>query len=246
MKAEHRKELETNALAERVGRVVQGMKQAPQKRTMLWMVVAGVLLLVILFFWRKGVQQAEDNSKYWMIFADGFGPTLQQLVKEEPGSNQAKAAEYEYSYVNLREMLRFLATEPKLVLANLDQIERSYRELAKLCKDDNVLLPEALFAQAVIEETRIIKDEDKWKAALAAYKEVVDKHGDSAFGKLAAKRVEVLENNEKRAELLNVYGGLRFEFVREDRLGPLLDPPLPPNHPPVAPNLPVPGGDVKP
>jgi len=48
MKAEHRKELETNALAERMGRVVQGMKQAPQKRTMLWMVLVAVAVVVVV------------------------------------------------------------------------------------------------------------------------------------------------------------------------------------------------------
>jgi hypothetical protein len=243
MKAEHRKELETNALADRVGRVVQGMKQAPQKRTVLWMLLAGVAVIIVLFFWRRGVQQAEDNSKYWMVFADGFGPNLQQLVKEEPQSNQAKAVEYESNYAILRDMLRFLATEPKLVLANLDTIELRYRELAKLCQDDKVLLPEALFAQAVIEETRIIKDDDKWKAALTAYKEVAEKHKDSAFGKLAAKRVEILENSDKRLELLNVYRDLRIEFVREDRFG--VEPPLPADHVPAKPNLPVPGGESK-
>jgi hypothetical protein len=223
MKAEHRKELETNALADRVGRMVQGMKQAPQKRTVLWLVLAGVVVIIVLFFWRRSVQQAEDNSRNWMVFADGFGPNLQQLVKEEPESSQAKGAEFEYSYSNLRDMLRFLATEPKLVLANLDRIEQSYRELAKLCKDDKVLLPEALYAQAVIEETRIIKDDEKWKAALAAYKEVAENHKESAFGKLAAKRVVVLENNDKRRDLLDVYRDLRIQFIREER------PPLPPN-----------------
>src|SRR5207302_9600216 len=103
-------------------------------------------------------------------------------------------------------------------------------------------LPEALFAQAVIEETRIIKDDDKWKSALAAYKEVADNHKDTAFGKLAAKRVEVLENNDKRRELLITYQDLRHEFIRENRLQiePQFDPNQRPAEPPLKDILPEP------
>jgi hypothetical protein len=231
MKAEHRKELETNALAERMGRVVQGIKQKPQKRTMLWMVAAAVVVVIILFFWRRGVQRAEENSRNWMILGAGSGQNLEFLVKEDPQSNQAKAVEFESRYAIFRYLLERLTTDPNIVLANLDNLAQGYRELEKLCKDDKVLLPEALFAQAVIEETRILKDDDKWKSALAAYKVVADNHKDSAFGKLAAKRVEVLENNDKRRELLLTYQDLRREFVREDRL--TVPPPVDSNSPPA-------------
>ena len=45
-----------------------------------------------------------------------------------------------------------------------------------------------------------------------------EKEGAEATARqLAAKRVEVLENNDKRRELLITYQDLRHEFVREDR-----------------------------
>jgi hypothetical protein len=241
MKAEHRKELETNALAERMGRMVQGMKQARQTRSLLWLVLVVVAVGIVLFFWRRGTQRAEENARNWMVFADGLGSNLKQLIGEEPSSNQAKGAEYEFSYVILQNAIRNLASEPTKALAQLNSVEQSYRELATLCKDDPVLLPEALFAQAVIEETRIIKDDDKWKSALAAYKLVADNHKDTAFGKLAAKRVEVLENSDKRKELLDVYRDLRIGFVREERFLP--PPVVPPEQAPKAPIIPVPGVD---
>ena len=42
MKAEHRKELETNVLADRMGRVVQKIRTRPQRRVVLY-VVGGVV-----------------------------------------------------------------------------------------------------------------------------------------------------------------------------------------------------------
>jgi len=236
MKAEHRKELETNALADRVGRVVQGMKQAPKKRTYLWILLVGAVLLGIFLFNRRSQMLEMDNSLQWMQFADGARPYLQQIVKDNPSSNQAKASEYELAYAQLRVSLQMLATNPKGALASLDQLDKVYQDLAKESKDDKVLLPEALYAQAVIEETRIIKSDENYKNALSAYKELADNHKDSAFGKLARKRVEVMENKDKLKDLMDIYRDLRIVFVREDQLPSM--PPLPLNHPPIPPDMP--------
>ena len=170
MKAEHRKELETNALADRVGRAVQGMKQAPQKRTMVWLVAGIIVVAAIVLFYRRAQVQQSENSLRWLEFADGSATYLKELLND-PQSNQAKAAQYELAYLQLRESMRFLATNPKQALNSLDELEKNYQELARISKDDMVLLPEALFSQAVIEETRIIKDDEKWKSAAAAYRE---------------------------------------------------------------------------
>ncbi len=100
------------------------------------------------------------------------------------------------------------------------------------------MYPEALFAQAVIEETRIVKDDENWKKALAAYQAVTEYSKDGAAAKQAQKRIDVLENKEKRDNLLNIYRDIRIEFVREDRV-PNFPPALPPNHPDV-PGIPKP------
>jgi hypothetical protein len=230
MKAEHRKELETNALADRVGRAVQGMKQAPQKRTVLWLVLIGIVVVVAVLFYRRAQLRRDENSMEWLEFAEGSSSSIQQLLKQGRESNPSKAVEYELRYMQLRETLRTLATNPKQALAALDDLEKGYQELATTCKDDKVLLPEALYSQAVIEETRIIRDDDKWKAALAAYKDVAVNHKESAFGKLARQRVELLENKDKRDELLNIYRDLRREFVPPDRV-PDFNPPFSPDNP---------------
>jgi hypothetical protein len=218
MKAEHRKELETNALADRVGRAVQGMKQVPRKRTFVWFAVAAVLLVVVYWFYARSKIKSEDNALNWFLVADGKGEYLQQVLTSNPDSNQAKAIRFENDFLQLQQAMRFLASEPKAILSSLEDIEKIYQEMAKRCQDDKVLLPEALFAVAIIEETRIISDREgeQWKVALAAYKEVADKHPDSAFGKEARKRVAVLGDEKQRDELLKVYQDLRIAFVPPD------------------------------
>ena len=48
MKAEHRHRLEQNALADRVGRVVQSVKAAPATQSLaLWLGVAAVVIVII-------------------------------------------------------------------------------------------------------------------------------------------------------------------------------------------------------
>jgi hypothetical protein len=245
MKAEHRKELETNVLADRVGRVVQGMKQAPQKKTLLYVILGAAVVAALWLYFRKGEVQQVENSLNWVKFEDGAQAYVVDVLKEAPDSNQSKAVQFNMAYAQLRQMLRLLASDPKQVVANLDNLEERYRDLAKAVKDDKVLLPEALFHQALILETRILKEDESWKAALEAYKVVADNHADSAFGKLAKKRADVLDNKEKRDKLLDIYRDLRLTFVHEDRLPSDLK--LPPGHSPLddvpRPKLPVPGGD---
>jgi hypothetical protein len=223
MKAEHRKELETNALADRVGRVVVGMKKAPQKKTVVWVVLAVGLVVIALVIYRRGHMQKVENALNWEKFADGQLPYVQEFLRDDPQSPQAKASLYELNYLNLRGLLSQLATDPKDAMAKLEDLDKNYRGLASRCKDDKVLLPEALFAQALIKETLILKDADNWQAARDAYKEVAANHADTAFGKEARKRLEILDNKEKRDDLLKVYQDLRIQFVR-DRFGPTAPP----------------------
>jgi hypothetical protein len=230
MKAEHRKELETNVLADRVGRVVQNMKQAPQKRTMLFLVVIGIVVVLVVLWTRRGQVQRMENSERWIEFAEGSAAAKRKL-ESDPDSNQVKAILFEESYSQLRRALRFLAAQPTQVLDVLERLDLQYERMAEQCKNDKVLLPEALYARAVIAETRIMKDDENWKAALDAYNVVANNHKDTAFGKLAAKRAEILNNQEKRNKILELYRDLRLTFVTEDRfpgiLPPKLVPPIP-------------------
>ena len=65
MKAEHRKELQTNVLADRLGKAIQGIKEGPSRGTMLFVGVvalAGLLIFVWWYFW--STSQAAESARW--------------------------------------------------------------------------------------------------------------------------------------------------------------------------------------
>jgi hypothetical protein len=228
MKAEHRKELETNALADRVGRALQGMKQKPQKRTFVWLVLIGLVAIFGWLFFRYQTNQRMDRSKQWVMLDLGAPDFIKQLSENYSQTNQGKAAHFEADYADFRQILRFLPRSPKEVLIALDSLQRNYENLAAQCKEDKVLSPEAMFAQAVIAETLIMKSDANVKLAQDAYQAVADKHKDTAFGKKAQKRLEVFADEAKKKDLLDTYRELRKEFAIEERPQFLDNPFFPP------------------
>ena len=47
MKAEHRKELETNVLAQQLGKAYEGLKQGPSRTTLFWVGGAAAVVLIV-------------------------------------------------------------------------------------------------------------------------------------------------------------------------------------------------------
>jgi hypothetical protein len=236
MKAEHRKELETNALADRVGRALQGMKQRPQKRTFVWFVVAVIVVAFGLLFYRYQINQRADRSKQWLMLDFGAPELIKQLAENRGETMPGKGATYEYSFFAYRLANALMARDPKSFQDEMDTLQRMYEKLASQCKEDKVLSAEAMFAQAVIAETLIIKNDANVRSAQEAYQAVVDKHKDSAFGKKAAKRLETFTDEAKKKDMLETYRELRREFNLDER-PPFLDQPLTP--PLKAPDLPL-------
>lgn len=205
MKAEHRKELETNVLADRMGRAIQSMKHRPRKRTVLWVIIIGGLLIG-WWVWMRSKQLArEENSIRWLTLGVGDFNGLRGSEK----NNAILAANFESAWYALwEEGIKNLAKAPDTTLIRLEALKEKYEQLATMAKDDPVLLPEALYAIAVIDETRAIRDRKYLEEALSSYHLVADKHKDSAFGKLALDRIEILEDSAKRAEVANFYNDL--------------------------------------
>src|SRR5262249_17758559 len=61
MKAEKRKALETNVLADKLGKAVEGLKQGPSRRTLVYVGIA-VLALLVYFTWRYFSTSSEKGS----------------------------------------------------------------------------------------------------------------------------------------------------------------------------------------
>jgi hypothetical protein len=224
MKAEQRKELETNALADRVGRMVTRLKTGQNNKKLVLFVLGGVVLAVAFVLWMRSRSVSRyEASERWVELEDGAGPYMDRLVKEYGGTNTGKAAIFQYAWSFLwNRGILLLGHGPAEGLKVLDEVEKIYDDLAKECKGDPVWQPEALYALAVIEETRTIRDRKHLDTALERYKKLAEKHTDSAYGKMAAKRVEVLEDAQKREQVLNLYAQLQRSFrVEQTNLDPL-------------------------
>jgi len=81
--AEHRKELHTNALADRMGRFMQSVRQRPRGKTVLiWVVV--VVLVVGFFVWTSiSRTRSNVNSELWMYLYEGTSKAIETLTTSD-------------------------------------------------------------------------------------------------------------------------------------------------------------------
>ncbi len=98
--AEHRKELHTNALADRMGRFMQTVRQKPRRRTVLiW--VAGIAVVIgLLIWWGVSRSRANQNSLLWVVLFRGSFDQL-KLIKDDPtysATKQGDIANLQYQW----------------------------------------------------------------------------------------------------------------------------------------------------
>src|SRR2546426_7548380 len=183
MKAEHRKELQTNLLADRMGKLVQKIKTRPQRRTVLYILIGVACLLAVYLFMRYRSTMAQETSETWFQLEDGHRAFLYQLagvVQEKEGfirfanptpGNAQKAARLQVAWVNLWDQgVKQLGADWRGALVHIGFAEVIYKYLNDECKDDPVLHPEVLYCMAVIEETRAVQDRESLKTALDLFR----------------------------------------------------------------------------
>jgi len=220
MKAEHRKELHTNALADRLGRLINGFKEGLQARPsntalLIW---GGIFVAVVLFIgWKIYANaRARSRSADWLQLdeASNFAD-LEKIADTNPGSQPTRIARFQMARVYLRRgMENFVSSSfdgRKDALADLNEAAKLYGELANEVKDNPVLIQEALLGVAKVKEAL-----DDLDAALAAYDQLVSRYPDSVNGKEAAERAKKLRDNKDQVST----------FYRE--LDKLASPPAPP------------------
>jgi hypothetical protein len=219
MKAEHRKELQTNILADRMGRLVQRIKERPKKRVFLYVVLAAVIIVGLFIFFRFRSSTALEESERWAWLEDGFRPFMDELRDKYPETNQGKAARFQYAWLALWDVGgKILGGDPVEALGNLEVAEHLYLKLKKDSDGDPIWEPEALYGLAVIEETRAIRLKGRAEhltEAMKQYKNLAEKHKNSARGKLAAQRAEVLE--KRTQEIIDFYDDLSTRLDVEKR-----------------------------
>ena len=208
MKAEHRKELETNILADKVGKLISATKEGPSRGFLFYILCALGALFVLFLIYRWSVSGKGENEANWFYLEEGSQKANEELVLKAPAENAGKAARLQRAYFILWNIgLKRLGFNPKQALQYIERAEVEYEQLAKDCKDDPVYLPEALYGLAVIEETRLLERKNRENLALVIdkYQDVVKANKDSAFAALALKRIDEMKDDAKGAERQDPY-----------------------------------------
>ncbi len=210
MKAEHRKELQTNVLADRMGRLVQKIKSRPQGRNWLYAILAlGVVLAIFLFF-RSRTQRGEEQALAWVGIDEGYRALLDPpagiVVNPDtkrfsfpanPDTSAAgRSARLQIAWIHLWELgVKRLAADWKAGLHALEIAEMIYDYLDKECQEDPIAHAEVLYAKAVIEETRAVQNPKNLGSARDMFAALAKKYPSTLYGKEAEKRAELLKEN---------------------------------------------------
>lgn len=213
MKAEERHKLQTNALADRLGRFIQRVKQGPSRGTVttvfLVLILAG---LVFFFFWTRTRSRAAQADA-WVDLYTATPGLLGKLTEKETQTAPGRAARFQFAFLHLYQIgARRITQDPAGALDGIKQAQKRYRELADEVKDDPIWGPEALYGIAVAEECLAVEDTTKrLDTAMRLYQEVADRYPTSALGKASAKRAAELSGKgpqSRRIEIEAVYGDL--------------------------------------
>jgi len=228
MKAEHRKELQTNALADRMGRFFQRMRARPQRKSfLLWfLVIAGLVVLVGYLYVRSN--KRKEYANLWTLFeASADYGDLKAIVDANPETLQARLAKHQFAWQRLwNDGIEALRARTDGATESILNAQALYAELAEEA-DDPILIPEALYNIALAEESlaaspflpefRKGKDGDLGSTLVKAqsyYLKLANhsKYGQSVLGKLAAKRAKDLEpGGDQWREILRSYSMMRIE-----------------------------------
>jgi hypothetical protein len=205
MKAEHRKELKTNALADSLGRALQTMKEGPSQRTLLW---AGVIVLAVVLFlvWRWVKSSSEESdSALWLRWNTLYTPAeVQKFADEAKGTTQGRVARFQLARLRVRNGVQALGVFKNDGRQELQEGARAYEALVEETRDLPVMQQEALMGAAKAYES--LGDLAK---ARSLYERLAREHGNTAAGKGAAQQLERLNKekaNQDLEALLAEYG----------------------------------------
>jgi hypothetical protein len=226
MKAEKRKELHTNVLADRMGRLVQGMKGGPRATSAgAW--VVGAVIVVVGAGWYFAAGSRNKQAEAWrkldtavtrLAQGDRQGDTdLSEIIREYPGTLAARSARLQRARqwldTGLRRVYERASDQRKNAADDLEKARQLFRELAAECANNDLLEPEVLLGQAKAEEALvgIPKKDDAGKEepgtsrgdldrALELYRDLAARYPDSFEGQQAQKQVAELEKNREQVE----------------------------------------------
>jgi tetratricopeptide (TPR) repeat protein len=200
MKAEHRKELMTNTLANRLGEAVSSMKEGPSRGTLFVLGVVGLIVILALVWRYLAASGEEADSARWLKWDSVATPEqLKAFVenKEVEGQAQGRLARLEEARRSLYEGLRQLGNPGtrKKAQEELKHAVGLYEKLAEECADKPFLHPQALMGAAKSYES--LGDAEQ---ARRYYQQLQNKYTNTVFGRDAAEQLQRLDAAEQNGD----------------------------------------------
>jgi hypothetical protein len=205
MKAQHRKELHTNALADRLGRLLQSAKTGPSRTAaVIWSLVLLAAAVLLGWFAYDRYSKKENSTEIRELEEASTREDYEKIANAHPNTPAGRIARILFARLSLREGLdHFYAGMPDDRAAAKKKIEQArdtYEKLAKDCKDSPLLVQECLMGAAKSRES--LGDFD---GALATYQQLARDHKESYLGTEAAARAEALSDHDKRTQIEEFY-----------------------------------------
>jgi hypothetical protein len=217
MKAEHRKELHTNTLAASMGRLAQTMRHRPRRRTVLWVLLA---LVVVggLFVWKVvHDNRARRMSELWEQ-SDILDPRSMEQIMMDPqvrDSNPGLSVRFQKAHIYLWVFgIEGLASDPKAA----QYIELSQKEYARLIQDAKefpTLAAEAQYNIAVAHEALAAVGDMKKSLdqAVVQYRRVTQDYPKTPWAERAKVRLKVLQDADSRQKIEWVYNRVGGQLI---------------------------------
>jgi hypothetical protein len=214
MKAEKRHQLHTNILADRMGRLLQGMKTAPTSTSILvwvFVVLAGATFAV----WQFASSMTQSNSSELWTKVDAAthelnefkaAQDLKELGDDNRGSIAGRAALFQLARKKFQDAQANLSSFDRAkAIDKMNEARTLYEGLAGECVDAPLLAQEALMMVAAADESLVgitTPDDPKTdlQRALESYEKLAKKFPGSIRGEQAAARVQELKAASERAE----------------------------------------------
>lgn len=210
MKAEQRKELETNTLADKVGHAMQRVRGGSRRAMIIYFLIGLALIVGLFLAYRWHALNKQEASLQWMLFDDGSRANLVRLAGAETASSRAAQLQIAW-LLYWEDGVRMMGANPLGATKALADAGGIFQEIANKCKeaDDKLLEPQALLGVAVVKENLAIQDPTSLGLAKDAYKQVVERYKESAEGKFAQKRLDILNDKNKSRDLENFYDDMQ-------------------------------------
>lgn len=191
MKAEHRKELATNTLADRLGHVIQSFKEGPSRNATIYgTIVIVALLLVVVYRWVSTNATATDSARWVSLDQITSREDLEKFADNNLDTEQGRLARFGLARIDLQDGLRDLGSQltRSEALKRLRRAAESYEKLAGESGNTALLSQEALLNAAKARESL-----GEYDQAKDLYSRLARDFPQSLKGKDAGEQVKILE-----------------------------------------------------